>query len=257
MATVTLNDPQRLNALSAAMMFQLNARLAELSRDPRIRAVIIVGSGAAFCSGGALDLIRDGALGVHRVDDLETPGGGTAEPWRFIRLQFGAAVRTIVNSNVLFVAAINGPAAGVGLALALACDVVIASKENATLVPAFARLGLVPEVGTSWAITRRLGYQGALRFFTLGTHVNAQQAFDMGLVQELHPHDELMTAAHAVVDRMLQLPAHTLEMTKTLLRASCDLPFEASLRLEEAFEANCFSTRALPTAAAALLRSRL
>jgi len=111
----------------------------------------------------------------------------------------------------------------------------------------------VPEVGLSWAVTKRLGYQGAFRFFTSGAHVSAQGALDMGLVQEVHAHDALLDAAEAAVDRLLELPAHTLELTKMLLRTACDASFEASLRLEEAVEANCFSTRALPVAAASML----
>jgi len=155
-AVVTLNDPANLNALSPALMLQLHYKLADLVRNPQIRAIILTGSGPGFCSGGSLDMIKSGAEMVHAgVHDFATPGGGTAEPWRFIRMQFGGVVRLIANSNVLFVAAVNGPAAGVGLALALACDCVLASKEHAVFVPAFAKLGLVPEVGTSWLLTKK------------------------------------------------------------------------------------------------------
>jgi 2-(1,2-epoxy-1,2-dihydrophenyl)acetyl-CoA isomerase len=202
-------------------------------------------------------MIRDGANAVHDVSDPTSPGAGTAEPWRFIRGQFGGVCRLIANSNALFVAAVNGPAAGVGLALALACDVVLCSRQSGVLVPAFAKLGLLPEVGTSWFVTRKLGYQGAFRFFTLGEHVTADQALAMGLVQEVHSHESLMHAADACVNRALTLPAHALEMTKTLLRAAVDLPFENSLRMEEFAEANCFSTRALPLSASKLLKSSL
>jgi len=107
-AIVTLNDPDRFNALSPAMMVQINARLTELTSNPRIRAIILTGAGSAFCAGGALDLIRDAAQGVH-ADAAGTPGAGTVEPWRFIRMQFGSAVRTIANS-VRFV--INRAAVG-------------------------------------------------------------------------------------------------------------------------------------------------
>ena len=97
-------------------------------------------------------------------------------------------VRRIARTDKAFVAAINGPAAGVGLAFALTCDVAIAS-ERAVLVPAFGRLGLLPEVGTSWALTRRLGYQGAFAFFASGRHIDAREAERLGLVHEVVPHD--------------------------------------------------------------------
>src|SRR6185312_10486383 len=85
-------------------------------------------------------------------------------------------------------------AAGVGLAWALTCDLVIAS-DRAVIVPAFGRLGLIPEVGTSWALTRRLGYQGALAYYLRGDHIDADTALRLGLVQEVVEHDRLLAAA--------------------------------------------------------------
>ena len=92
--------------------------------------------------------------------------------WRWIRREFGGIARLIAGSDTIFVAALNGAAAGVGLAWALTCDLVIAS-DHAVIVPAFGRLGLIPEVGTSWALTRRLGYQGALAYYLRGDHIDA------------------------------------------------------------------------------------
>ena len=94
------------------------------------------------------------------IDSLNAPEG-VADVWRWIRREFGGIARLIAGSDTIFIGAVNGAAAGVGLAWALTCDLVIAS-ERAVIVPAFGRLGLIPEVGTSWALTRRLGYQGRL-----------------------------------------------------------------------------------------------
>jgi len=133
------------------------------------------------------------AAGNRAIRDAGNPSD-TADAWRWIRRQFGGVARIITSTDKLFVAALNGPAAGVGLAWALACDIVLAS-ERAVLVPAFGRLGLVPEVGTSWLLTRRLGYHGAIAYYLRGRHIGAEDALELGLVEEVHPHDELLAAA--------------------------------------------------------------
>lgn len=250
-AIVTLTDAERLNALSAGLNLQLQHALQELAWDPAIRSVVLTGADPAFSGGGDLEMIRDGNRAIR---DSREPAD-TTDPWRWIRRQFGGVVRLITSTDKLFVAAVNGPAAGVGLAFALACDVVIAS-ERAVLVPAFARLGLVPEVGTSWLLTRRLGYHGAIAYYLRGRHMDAREALELGLVQEIHEHDELMAGAAAWCDLAAEMPAHALEMTKSLLRAAADAPWEQTLKLEEFAEANCFSTAALGTAAGALLSQR-
>src|SRR4029078_10576234 len=113
-------------------------------------------------------------------------------------------------------------------AFALACDVLIAS-DRALLVPAFGRLGLVPEVGTSWLMTRRLGYHGALALYVQGRHLDADEALRLGLVQEVCAHEDLLATAAGWCERIEQLPAHAFEMTKPLLRAATDAPWEQSL----------------------------
>jgi 2-(1,2-epoxy-1,2-dihydrophenyl)acetyl-CoA isomerase len=246
-AVITLCDPERLNPLSAGLTVQLQEHIADLAADPSLRAVVITGEDPAFCAGGDLDMIESGARAIQGA-----PGGSdTTDAWRWIRRQFGGVVRTITTTDKIFIAAINGPAAGVGLAFALACDVIIAS-DRAVLVPAFGRLGLVPEVGTSWLLTRRLGYHAAMALYITGRHLDAAEAARLGLVQEVHPHDELLPAARRWCDRVAAFPPHALEMTKPLLRAAADATWEQSLKLEEYAEANCFSTTALPAAAAAI-----
>ena len=186
-ALLTLSEPERLNPLGTGLVVQLRAHLDELAADPDVRAVVITGEDPAFSAGGDLEMIETGSGAIREASEP----ADTTDAWRWIRREFGGVVRTINASDKAFVAAINGPAAGVGLAFALACDIVIAS-ERAVLVPAFARLGLVPEVGTSWLLTRRLGYQGALAAYVSGRHIEAEEARQLGLVQEVCPHDELL-----------------------------------------------------------------
>jgi 2-(1,2-epoxy-1,2-dihydrophenyl)acetyl-CoA isomerase len=246
-AVLTLRDPKRLNPLSAGLTLQLQAHLADLAADPSLRAVVITGEDPAFCAGGDLEMIESGARAIQGASG----GSDTTDAWRWIRRQFGGIVRTITTTDKIFIAAVNGAAAGVRLAFALACDVIIAS-DRAVLVPAFGRLGLVPEVGTSWLLTRRLGYHAAMALYITGRHLDAAEAARLGLVQEVHPHDELLPAAQRWCDRVGAFPPHALEMTKPLLRAAADATWEQSLKLEEYAEANCFSTSALPAAAAAI-----
>src|SRR2546421_5724000 len=152
-AVVTLDDPEKLNPLSAALTVQLHRELSALAREPELRAIVLTGRDPAFSAGGDLRLMWEVAQPMIE----ESPGGAT-DIWRWIRGQFGGIARLITRTDKAFIAAVNGPAAGVGLAFALACDVLLLS-DRAKIVPAFGRIGLVPEVGNSWLLTRQLGYQ--------------------------------------------------------------------------------------------------
>jgi 2-(1,2-epoxy-1,2-dihydrophenyl)acetyl-CoA isomerase len=246
-AVITLSDPPRLNSLTPGMVLQLRSRLAELAGDSELRAIVITGEDPAFSAGGDLEMIETGSTRIRTLDEP----ADTTDAWRWIRRQFGGVVRTIASTDTAFIAAINGAAAGVGLAFALACDILVAS-DRAVLVPAFGRLGLVPEVGTSWLMTRRLGYQAALGLYVRGSHLDADEALRLGVVQEVCPHDELLANATAWCERVERLPAHAFAMTKPLLRAAVDASWEQSLALEEYAEGNCFSTATLAAAAASI-----
>lgn len=243
-ATVTLAEPERLNALSAAVVQQLKAALAELTADPAIRAIVLTGEDPGFSAGGDLAMMDNAIRMLQRGAEYEE---GTPAIWRWIRGEFGAIARTIARSDVAFIAAINGPAAGVGLAWALTCDLAIAS-ERAKVVPAFGRLGLLPEVGTSWAITRRLGYQGAFAYYFGGEVLDAERARELGLVHEVVPHDELLARAGAWAERICAAPPHVLKMTKPLLRAAADGTWEAAITMEEFAEPAAFTTGAFARA---------
>jgi 2-(1,2-epoxy-1,2-dihydrophenyl)acetyl-CoA isomerase len=246
-AVVTLDDPDRLNALSAPLVIQTKQVLTELSADPGIRTIVLTGGGRAFSAGGDLRMM---SLAEQRLADPE----GSTDVWRWIRYEFGGVLRLIARSDTAFIAAVNGPAAGVGLAWALTCDVIVAS-DRAVLVPAFGRVGLLPEVGTSWALTRRLGYQGAFAFFARGRQLSAQHASELGLVQEVVPHDELLAAADRWCDDVAALPAHAVAMGKPLLRAAADSGWDASVALEEFAEPNCFTTASFQTTVREMLGS--
>ena len=235
-AVVTLDEPKRLNVLSAPLVRQLRRALTDLDADADVRSVVITGADPGFSAGGDLKMMR---AAVEHRDSPE----GSADVWRWIRREFGGIARLIAGSDTLFIAALNGAAAGVGLAWAMTCDLVLAS-ERAVIVPAFGRLGLIPEVGTSWVLTRRLGYQGALAFYLRGEHIDADTALRLGLVQQVVDHDELLNAADEWCSRISDMPAHAMAMTKPLLRAAADASWNDALTLEEFAEPTCFTTAA-------------
>lgn len=247
-AVVTLDDPDKLNVLSAGLTRQLTAALQELIDDQDIRAIVLTGAGDGFSAGGDLRM-------MERAPEAFAGPEGSADIWRWIRYEFGAIARLIAGSDTAFIAALNAPAAGVGLAWALSCDLAIASAR-AVIVPAFGRLGLLPEVGTSWALTRRLGYQGAFAYYVAGEHLDAHKAKELGLVHEVVAPEDLLTRADAWCTQIASLPPHAVAMSKPLLRAAADASWEQAITIEEFVEPQCFSTRAFQQSVQALLTQR-
>lgn len=245
-ATVTMNDPERLNALSAELTIELRRRLEELARDESLRSIVLTGADPAFSAGGDLRLMLE--TGQPMLKD----GGGAPEIWRWIRMEFGAIARLITRTDKAFIAAVNGPAAGVGLAFALASDLILVS-DRAQLVPAFGKIGLLPEVGTSWALTRRIGYQRTFELFAGGRHLSGAEAAEFGIANSLHPHDELLGAARGWCERIDRLPEHVVKMMKPLLRSAADSSWETAITIEEFAEPQCFTTPAHREAVAELV----
>jgi len=247
-AIVTLDEHDRLNVLSAPLVRQLRCAIENLAADGDIRSVVLTGADPGFSAGGDLKMMRMATENLSRPE-------GVADVWRWIRREFGGIARLIAGTDTIFIAAINGPAAGVGLAWALTCDLAIAS-ERAVIVPAFGRLGLLPEVGTSWALTRHLGYQGALAYYLRGEHIDAHEAQRLGLVQQVVAHDALLATADEWCARVAAMPAHAVAMTKPLLRAAADASWNDAVTLEEFAEPTCFTTAAFADSVHTMLARR-
>ena len=246
-AIVTMNEPHRLNPLSAPLTVKLHDTLRTLAADPAVRAIVLTGTDPAFSAGGDLRLMQDTA---HPMVDEGAEGATGA--WRWIRNEFGGIARLIARTDKAFIAAVNGAAAGVGLAFALACDMIIVS-ERGQLVPAFGRVGLVPEVGTGWALTRRLGYQRTFELFAGGRHLSGAEAAEIGIANHVVDHDRLLPESLEWCERIEQLPTHVLSMMKPLLRGTADMTWEQAITMEEFAEPMCFTTRAHRDAVEALL----
>jgi len=245
-AIVRMNDPENQNALSGALTVQLRRALEQLTADPDLRVLVLTGEGGFFSVGGDWKLMTD------RAHTYAERSEGTTGLWKWIRYQFGGIARIIRQTDKVVIAALNGPAAGVALAWALTSDLVLASEE-ARLVTAFGRIGLVPEVGTNWALTRRLGYQRAFELFLRGNVLTAREAHEMGLVNAVVPADHLRDLTRDWCDRVCRLPEHVVTMTKPLMRAAADMTWEQSVLAEEFAEPSTFTTRAHQETVRALL----
>jgi enoyl-CoA hydratase/carnithine racemase len=175
-ATVTLNRPARLNAISGAMLDQLSAALVELDADPGVRAVILTGAGRGFCAG--LDL-QDTAAGTGLA-------AGGAPP---LNLDLRTAPPVVLHQmDTPTICAINGGAAGYGMDLALGCDLRVMS-DGAKLAAAFTRRGVLPESGGTWILPRLVGWARAAEIIFTGRTLSPAQCLELGLVNRVVPAD--------------------------------------------------------------------
>ena len=186
-ATITLSRPEKLNAFTNVMMRELCAAFDESDADDTVRAVIVTGDGRGFCAGA--DLTPDGGSDVfasgQKVESLSDPR---------VRDSGGMLTLRIFRSLKPVIAAINGPAVGIGATMQLPMDIRLASTD-ARFGFVFARRGIVPEAASSWFLPRLVGHQQALEWCMTGRVFGAREALDGGLVRSLHAPDELLGAA--------------------------------------------------------------
>jgi 2-(1,2-epoxy-1,2-dihydrophenyl)acetyl-CoA isomerase len=216
-ATVTLHRPDRLNAFNEVMHAQLAQALDRIELDRAIRAVLLTGSGRAFCAGQ--DLGERAAAGA----DLDL--GDTLE-----RL-YNPLIRRLVDLERPVLCAVNGVAAGAGANLALACDIVLAAR-SATFIQAFCKLGLVPDSGGTFILPRLVGSARAMGLALLGDALPAEQAASWGLIWRCVDDEKLMGEATALARHLAQQPTRGLGLIKRALHASADNSLEQQLDLE-------------------------
>ena len=186
--TVTLDRPDRLNAFTVPMQRELCEVLDEVDANPEIRVVIVTGRGRGFCAGADLGLGGDS----FDVDAGSPATGGSAGPHRD---EGGLLTLRLFECTKPVIAAINGPAVGVGATMTLPMDIRLAS-QTARFGFVFARRGLVPEACSSWFLPRAVGINTALEWTITGRVFDAQEALDRGLVRSVHAPDELLPAAN-------------------------------------------------------------
>lgn len=189
--TITLNRPEKLNAMSFEMLDLLMAALDRADRDDGIRAVIITGAGRGFCAGTDLSGGRD-TFGAGKSDDMEAH-----------RDEGGVLTLRLFELRKPVIAAINGPATGIGITLTLACDVRIAAT-SARMGFVFARRGIAPDACSSWFAPRIVGLAQALRWFMSGRVFDAEEALQGGLVTELLDADALLPRARTIAREFIE-----------------------------------------------------
>ena len=226
-AKVELNRPERLNAWSNQFSLDLRAAIQEVTDNPDIRAVAVTGAGRAFSSGADLK------------EAAEQAGGGTIDVYQRLTERYHPLITGIRLMPKPVIAAVNGVAAGIGLSLALACDLVVAA-ESAFFQLAFVNIGLVPDGGSSLFVPSRVGFTRAAELAVLGERLDARTALDWGLINRVWPDEEFAELADAMLDRLATGATRSYAGTKRQLnrwlyeQMDAQLEFEAQIQREMA-----------------------
>jgi 2-(1,2-epoxy-1,2-dihydrophenyl)acetyl-CoA isomerase len=200
-ATLTFNRPERLNALSTSIMEGLLQGLPRLAGDPAVKVVVLTGAGRAFCAGGDVKSMAEGG---------EQRSAAEATARLRSRMEVSRILHELPKPTI---AMVNGPAAGAGLAFALACDLRIAGT-SARLVTAFVRVGFSGDFGGSYFLTRLVGTARARELYFTGRPVDADEALSLGLVNRVVPDEELRDATMKLARSLAQGPAIALSLMK-------------------------------------------
>jgi 2-(1,2-epoxy-1,2-dihydrophenyl)acetyl-CoA isomerase len=216
---ITLNRPDAANAMTQFMRDQIAAWVRDASGDLFVRVVVITAVGEkAFCTGADL---RGGRL-APRPKPEEAPDAIMGEGSRMIRDGWQALVTSIIDCEKPVIAGVNGTAAGGGMHLALACDLVVMAEE-AKFVEVFVRRGIAPDAGGAWILTRLVGIQKAKELFFLGDDVPAAEAYRIGLVNRLVPRAELQSALEELAGRLASGPTKAIGVAKWLTNRALDV----------------------------------
>jgi len=206
-ATLTLNRPDRLNALSSPIIDGLLEALPRLAADPSVAVVVLTGAGRGFCAGGDVKSMAEGSSQLGLEDAVQRLRG---------KMEVSRLLHEIPKPTI---AMVNGPAAGAGLALALACDLRVAS-ESARFITAFAKVGFSGDFGGSYFLSKLLGTGKARELYYLGEPLDARQALALGLVNTVVPDFELLDATTALAQRLARGPGIALGLMKQNFNAA-------------------------------------
>ena len=225
---ITLNRPEAGNALTQFMRDRIAEWVRDASSDLFVRAVVITGAGdKAFCSGADL---RGGRY-APRPKPADAPDNVVGDGARMIRDGWQALVTSILDCEKPVIAGVNGTAAGGGMHLALACDLVVMA-DDAKFVEVFIRRGIAPDAGGAWLLTRLVGIQKAKELFFFGDDVPAAEAYRIGLVNRLVPRADLQSTLEEMAGRLTQGPTKAIWVAKWLTNRALDVDRTTSLQDE-------------------------
>jgi 2-(1,2-epoxy-1,2-dihydrophenyl)acetyl-CoA isomerase len=237
-ATITLNRPDVMNGLNAALRRELTQAVAEASRQSR--AIVITGAGRGFCSGQDLG-------DATRLDEADLE--------RTLREEYEPMLTAIYDCPVPTIAAVNGPAAGAGASLALAADVVIAAR-SAVFIQAFARIGLIPDAGGTYWLPRQVSFARAMGAALFAEPVTAEQAAAWGMIWEAVPDADFPATVQARADQLAQGPTTAYRLIKQALRRSLDHRLAEQLAFEARLQGEAGRTRDFREGVAAFIEKR-
>jgi 2-(1,2-epoxy-1,2-dihydrophenyl)acetyl-CoA isomerase len=217
-ATIVLNHPEKLNALTREMRTQLSDQLVRLRYDDAVRAIVVTGAGRGFCSGADVERMGSEPHDLRADRQRMQQGGHT-----FIR-----ALHAIEKPTI---AAVRGPAVGIGWSIALACDITVASR-TARFSQIFQRIGLAPDGGAIWFLTRRLGMAKAKELVYTARFVEAEEALALGLVNHVVDDDQLIAKAEELAADCAAAPTFALGLAKKLFHCAVGPSLEEFLEIE-------------------------
>ena len=217
-ATLTLNRPESLNALTGAMHGELRAAIDRAAGDSDVRCLVITGAGRGFCSGA--DLV-----------DTTGVSGGVPDLGRTLETHYNPLIRKLRDLPKPIIAAVNGVAAGAGANIALACDLVLAARSS-LFIQAFGKIGLIPDAGGTWLLPRHVGRARAAGLALLGDKLPAEQAEAWGLIWKVIDDDKLLDEATKLARHLATQPTRALGLIKQALGAAETNTLDAQLDLE-------------------------
>ena len=225
-AQITLNHPETLNAMSAELEIEMISALRLCESDDRIRAVLLTGSGRAFCSGGDIRKMEK-KLGLATVKSWVDLGGRVC--------------KLIMTLKLPVIGAINGPAAGGGMGMALSCDFVIAS-EDAIFIPSFTKIGLIPDTGLHYILPRLVGYRKAMELILTDRSLKSREALELGMINRVTSADGLIPEALSIAQKLSSGPTLAFGIVKDIMRKTYSSDLQQILDLETLGQSSLFFT---------------
>jgi len=225
--TITLNRPDSLNSVNGALGKELLAALKAAERDAEVRCLVLRGAGRAFCAGQDL---RERQATTATVD-ARSSGAATNSLGDSLRERYNPIILRLRGMEKPVVAAVNGAAAGAGMSLALACDLVVAASD-AQFIEVFARVGLVPDSGSTYFLPRLVGRARAFELMALTEPLRADDALRLGVVNRVVPPEDLRSTAHDLALRLAQGPTKALGLMKRALNRATEADLADALEYE-------------------------
>lgn len=242
-AVIELNRPEALNAVDVPMRKALLAAFDEVGRDTELAAVVLTGAGRSFCSGADLK---------EAAADPDTSARRTA---RTLIHDFSPIVETITRLDKPVIAAVNGAAAGVGMSFALACDLLVMA-DDASLIPSFTNVGLIPDGGATWFLTRRIGYGLAFEIMAEAQKIPAARCKELGIANRVVEAASLHDSALAWAAQLAARAPLALALTKRVARLSLSAGLSETLNVEAEFQTFLTQTQDAREAIAAFGQKR-